>query len=112
MDILHRETEVLTVERITLQMPDGLIVRVLEYTDSNGKVVDSIVRDKHGYELDDLNLTDQIWEFLDAHYAQENEGPEYDSAGFTYEDRVVDGQYRTTNNLPAENAENTNLENV
>ena len=82
MEILHRETEVLTVERITLQMPDGLIVRVLEYTDSNGKVVDSIVRDKDGYELDDLALTDEIYEFLD------------------------------TQNLSAENAENTNSERV
>ena len=82
MEILHRETEVLTVERITLQMPDGLIVRVLEYTDSNGKVVDSIVRDKDGYELDDLALTDEIYEFLDSQ------------------------------NLSAETAENTNLERV
>jgi len=24
----------------------------------------------------------------------EDDGPEYDSAGFTYEDRVVDGQYQ------------------
>jgi len=75
-------------------------------------VIDSIMRTKHGYELDDLELTDQIWEFLDAHYAQEDDGPEHDSAGFTHSDRVVDGQYMTTNNFPAENAENTNLENV
>ena len=94
MEILYRETEVLTVERITLQTPDGTIVRVLEYTDSNGKVIDSIVRTKHGYELDDLALTDEIYDFLDAQIPQEDEGPEYDSAGFTYEDRVVNGQYK------------------
>ena len=82
MDILHREIEVLTVERTTLQTPDGTIVRVLEYTDSKGKIVDSIVRDKDGYELDDLALTDEVYEFLDSQ------------------------------NLPAENAENTNLERV
>ena len=69
IEILHTETEVLTVQRTTLQMPDGLIVRVLEYVDSNGKVIDSIIRTKHGYELDDLALTDEIWEFLDAHYS-------------------------------------------
>lgn len=66
MEILHTETEVLTVERTTLQMPDGLIIRVLEYTDSNGKVVDSIVRDKHGYEVDDLNLIVKVYEYLDS----------------------------------------------
>ncbi len=71
MEILHTETEVLTVERITLQMPDGQIIRVLEYTDSNGKVVDSIVRTKHGYEVEDLALIDEVYEFLDARFSQE-----------------------------------------
>ena len=66
MEILHTETEVLTVERTTLQMPDGLIIRILEYTDSNGKVVDSIVRDKHGYEIEDLALIDEVYEYLDS----------------------------------------------
>jgi hypothetical protein len=28
----------------------------------------------------------------------EDEGPEYDSAGFTEEDRVVNGQYKTNEN--------------
>jgi hypothetical protein len=71
IEILHTETEVLTVERTTLQMPDGQIIRVLEYTDSNGKVVDSIVRTKHGYEVEDLALVDEIYEFLDARFSQE-----------------------------------------
>ena len=82
IEILHTETEVLTVQRTTLQMPDGLIVRVLEYTDSNGKVVDSIVRDKHGYEIEDLALIDEVYGFLDAKY------------------------------LAAQNAENSNLDTV
>jgi hypothetical protein len=82
IEILHTEKEVLTVHRTTLQMPDGMIVRVLEYTDSNGKVVDSIVRDKHGYEIDDLALTDEVWAFIDDQ------------------------------NLYAENVENTNLDTV
>jgi hypothetical protein len=94
MEILHTETEVLTVERTTLQMPDGSIVRVLEYTDSNGKVVDSIVRDKDGYEIDDMHLIDEVYDFLDAQIPVEDDGPEYDGAGFTYDDRVVDGQYK------------------
>lgn len=71
IEILHTETEVLTVERTTLQMPDGSIIRVLEFTDSNGKVVDSIVRDKDGYLIDDLVLTDEIYDFLDARFSQE-----------------------------------------
>ena len=29
----------------------------------------------------------------------EDEGPEYDSAGFTEEDRVVNGEYKTNDNL-------------
>ena len=124
MKVLHRETEVLRVERTTLQTPDGRIIRVLEYIDSNKNVVDSIVRDKSGYEIDDLALTDEVYDFLDAQIPQEDadggglrhcgddyysDEPEYDGAGFTYEDRVVDGQYR---NLSAENAENPNLDTV
>ena len=66
MEILHTETEVLTVERTTLQLADGYIIRVLEYTDNNGKVVDSIVRDKDGYELEDLALIDEVYNFLDT----------------------------------------------
>ena len=66
MTILHTETEVLTVQRTTLQLPDGSVVRVLEYTDNNGKVVDSIVRDKDGYELEDLALIDEVYDFLDT----------------------------------------------
>lgn len=34
----------------------------------------------------------------------EDEGPEYDSAGYTEEDRVVNGQYRVRNNI--ENTKN------
>lgn len=66
MTILHTETEVLTVQRTTLQLADGYVVRVLEYTDNNGKVVDSIVRDKDGYELEDLALIDEVYDFLDT----------------------------------------------
>ena len=66
MEILHTETEVLTVERTTLQLADGYIIRVLTYTDNNGKIVDSIVRDKDGYELEDLALIDEVYEYLDS----------------------------------------------
>jgi hypothetical protein len=82
MDILYTETEVLTVQRTVLKTASDDVIHVLEYINKDGKVIDSIMRTKHGYELDDLELTDQIWEFLDAHYSA------------------------------AENAENTNLENV
>ena len=112
MKVLHRETEVLRVERTVLETPNDGIIHVHEYYNQDGKIIDSIMRTKHGYEIDDLDLTDRIWEFLDTLDSPEDEGPEYDSAGFTDADRVVNGQYRTTNNLPASNAENTNLENV
>ena len=112
MNILHTETEVLTVKRTAVQTRNCGVIHVLEYYNQDGKVIDSIMRTKHGYEIDDLDLTDRIWEFLDTLDSPEDDGPEYDSAGFTDADRVVNGQYRTTNNFPAENAENTNLENV
>jgi len=82
MDILYTETEVLTVQRTVLKTASDDVIHVLEYINKDGKVIDSIMRTKHGYELDDLELTDKIWEFLDAHYSN------------------------------AENAENTNLDTV
>lgn len=78
MTILHTETEVLTVQRTTVQLADGSIVRVFEYTDNNGKVVDSIVRSKHGYEIDDLALIDKIYDFMDnAVNAEDGTDSEY-----------------------------------
>lgn len=82
MDILHTETEVLTVKRTVIQTQNCGVIHVLEYMNEDGKVIDSIMRTKHGYELDDLELTDRIWEFLDDHYSA------------------------------AKNAENTNLESI
>ena len=39
-------------------------------------------------------------EYYNAVYNQEDLGPEYDGAGFSEEDRVVDGEYQTKQNKP------------
>jgi len=47
---------------------------------------------------------DELEEYLEAmeqaieYMNQEDEGPEYDSAGFTENDRIINGQYRNTSN--------------
>ena len=41
-----------------------------------------------------LESMDEAMEYLNS----ENEGPEYDSAGFTKDDRIVNGQYRVNEN--------------
>jgi hypothetical protein len=51
--------------------------------------------------IDLIGMSDQLDEYVDDldkikefEVYDEDDEPEYDSAGFTYEDRVVDGQYR------------------
>lgn len=46
------------------------------------------------------------------HLNEEDTGPEYDSAGFTEEDRIVDGQYRNYVNTVKENIDRATAEGI
>ena len=46
------------------------------------------------YSSDTAKRVDNFFNEVD-YLNEEDTGPEYDSAGFTEEDRIVDGQYRT-----------------
>ena len=48
-----------------------------------------------GSLIDDINDTFKYVEIEDNY---DDEGPEYDSAGFTEDDRIVNGQYRVISN--------------
>lgn len=49
--------------------------------------------------IDDINDTFKHVEIEDNY---DDEGPEYDSAGFTEDDRIVNGQYRVISNEDAD----------
>lgn len=46
------------------------------------------------YSSDTAKCVDNLFDEIDM-LNEEDTGPEYDSAGFTEEDRIVNGQYRT-----------------
>lgn len=50
--------------------------------------------DEHVYEQTQYEIEDENGDVYDVEVNKDDDGPEYDSAGFTDEDRVVDGQYR------------------
>ena len=52
-----------------------------------------------GSLIDDINDTFKHVEIEDNY---DDEGPEYDSAGFTEDDRIVNGQYRVVSNEDAD----------
>jgi len=65
------------------------------YTDTDMKVF-AVKADAEAYAKklkaeDDLDIVDYIT--IHEHVVVIDEGPEYDSAGFTEDDRIVDGQY-------------------
>ena len=48
----------------TLQDDHGKLV-YKEWIDDQGKVIDSVLRDKDGYEIEDFELFDQVQKFID-----------------------------------------------
>ena len=86
------------------QILDQIILQ-LKQVDVDGESMEYIIREV-GMEDQmlrqlllkaDMELVQELVEekaLLEFDPDPEDDGPEYDSAGFTYEDRVVDGQYQ------------------
>jgi hypothetical protein len=58
-------------------------------------------------DVDEINkLIDKVRDEIDMKIYEmdnnEDDGPEYDSAGFTEDDRIVNGQYRVISNADAD----------
>ena len=51
----------------------------------------------NGFVVDDSDIMDGNMYITLCKPLNDDEGPEYDGAGFVYEDRVVDGEYRNNN---------------
>lgn len=65
MQLLNHTSIITREESYTIQHPTEGVIHCKEYHDQSGKVIDSILRSKHGYEIDDPNLADEIWSFID-----------------------------------------------
>jgi hypothetical protein len=70
----------------------GKVLKLNEVNLVNTSLVEQI-RDKVRDEIDMIEYKNE---------SNEDDGPEYDSAGFTEDDRIVNGQYRVISNEDAD----------
>ena len=74
MQLLSKTSIELREETYIIQHPTEGILHCKEWLDSSGKVIDSLIRTENGvkfdiklfnYEVEDPNLVDEIWDFID-----------------------------------------------
>jgi len=64
MELLNKTES--TVTEVTYTLQDDLSAFYYkEWLDDSGKVIDSILRDKDGYEIDDSILLEEVQQFID-----------------------------------------------
>jgi hypothetical protein len=91
--------------------------QIKEYGDSSyfvtqlerAKELETIVQDALYKRCDELDEAIQYIDEVVEKYKDEDDGPEYDSAGFTEDDRIVNGQYRNLDSI-AEQREDAKYE--
>ena len=69
MELLNQETvQGLTENTATIQLQDGMVVTYKEWVNSKGKVVDTVIRSKDGYDIgeEDPGLFDEICDFIEG----------------------------------------------
>lgn len=52
-------------ETYVIQHPKEGVLHYKEWLDDSGKVIDSTLRSKHGVEINDPILMEEIWEYID-----------------------------------------------
>jgi hypothetical protein len=68
MELLNHSVHKQAIENVyTIQHATEGVLIYKEWIDSdNGKCIDSILRSKGGYEIDDVDLIDEVWKFIDS----------------------------------------------
>ena len=65
MELLRKE-EVNVIENTYTLQDETSVFYYKEFINSKGKVVDSFLRDKDGFEIDDPILLEEVEEFIDS----------------------------------------------
>ena len=65
MELLKKE-EVNVIENTYTLQDETSVFYYKEFINSKGKVVDSFLRDKDGFEIDDPSLLENVQEFIDS----------------------------------------------
>jgi hypothetical protein len=66
MELLSKTTQVIKVVESRVQVDSGTVVVIKDYYDETDKIIDTEVRTKDGYELDNPEEVEAILEFLDG----------------------------------------------
>jgi hypothetical protein len=65
MKLLHKAESTVTEVVYTLQ-DDVSAFQYKEWRNDSGKVIDAVLRDKDGFEIDDPSLLETVEEYLDS----------------------------------------------
>lgn len=71
LEMLNKDTLKVTMDTYIFQDETGPFY-YKEWTDEEGRVVDSILRDKDGYEINDPLLLDEVYEWFNSQAKAEN----------------------------------------
>lgn len=66
MELLSKTTQVVKMVESRVQLDSGTVVVIKDYYDETDKIIDTEVRTKDGYELDNPEEVEAILEFLDG----------------------------------------------
>ena len=66
MELLSKTTQVVKMVESRVQLDSGSVVIVKDYYDERDKIIDTEVRTKDGYEVDDPAEVEEILDFLDG----------------------------------------------
>ena len=65
MKLISKICQTVTTETFEIELTAGNSVIMIDYLDDRGKVIDTVLQDERGVEIDDDDLVEAIEEFLE-----------------------------------------------
>ena len=65
MKLISKICQTVTTETFEIELTAGNSVIMIDYLDDRGKVIDTVLQDERGVEIDDADLIEAIEEFLE-----------------------------------------------
>ena len=65
MKLISKICQTVTTETFEIELTAGNSVIMIDYLDDRGKVIDTVLQDERGVEIDDDDLIEAIEEFLE-----------------------------------------------
>lgn len=70
MVLINHSAFTVSEETFNIKLDDGKLVQYKQWHDSNGKLLETVIRDKQGNEIDDVTLLQKIWNLVDKKSAK------------------------------------------